>query len=79
MVIVRLKQPVMEHRVRTRDFDTWLNAAPKSPAEMVLKKPLARTLRSLGFDGDLIREGKTVGDFVGVSIIFADIWYWSLN
>jgi hypothetical protein len=40
MVIVRLKQPVMEHRVRTRDFETWLNVAPKSPAEMVLKNRL---------------------------------------
>jgi hypothetical protein len=40
MVTVRVKQPVMEHRVRTRDFETWLNAAPKSPAEMVLKNRL---------------------------------------
>jgi hypothetical protein len=40
MVIVRLKQPVMEHSVRTRDFETWLNAAPKSPAKMVLKNRL---------------------------------------
>ena len=40
MVIVRLKQPVMEHRVRTRDFETWLNPAPKSPADMVLKNRL---------------------------------------
>lgn len=46
---------------------------------MVLKNPLARTLQSLGFDHDLIREGKTVGDFVGVSIIFGDIRYWSVN
>ena len=30
-VLVRMKQPEMEHRVRTRDFETWLRAAPKSP------------------------------------------------
>jgi hypothetical protein len=38
------KQPVMEHRVRTRDFEIWLNAAPKSPAEMVLKNRLRKLL-----------------------------------
>jgi len=44
LVTVRVKQPVMEHRVRTRDFETWLEAAPKSPAEMVLKKRLRELL-----------------------------------
>ena len=31
-------------RVRTRDFETWLNSAPKSPAEMVLKNRLRELL-----------------------------------
>jgi hypothetical protein len=44
LVTVRVKQPVMEHRVRTRDFETWLDAAPKSPAEMVLKNRLRKLL-----------------------------------
>jgi hypothetical protein len=46
MVTVRVKQPVMEHRVRARDFETWLNAAPKSPTEMVLKNRLRELLNS---------------------------------
>ena len=41
---VRVKQPEMEHRVRTRDFETWLNSAPKSPAEMTLKNRLRELL-----------------------------------
>lgn len=40
LVTVRVKQPVTEHRVRIRDFQTWLNSTPKSPAEMVLKNRL---------------------------------------
>jgi hypothetical protein len=44
LVTVRVKSPVMEHRVRTRDFETWLNASPKSPAEMVLKNRLRELL-----------------------------------
>jgi hypothetical protein len=44
LVTVRVKQPVMEHRVRTRDFETWLNAPPKSPAEMMLKNRLRELL-----------------------------------
>jgi hypothetical protein len=41
---VRVKQPEMEHRVRTRDFETWLNSAPKSPAELARKNRLRELL-----------------------------------
>lgn len=41
---VRVKQPEMEHRVRTRDFEKWLEAAPRSPAEMALKSRLRALL-----------------------------------
>jgi hypothetical protein len=45
-VTVRVKQPETEHQVKTRDFEAWLNSAPKSPAEMPLKNRLRRLLDS---------------------------------
>ena len=42
---VRVKQPGMEHRVRTRDFESWLESAPRSPAEMALKSRLRALLK----------------------------------
>jgi hypothetical protein len=45
-VIVRIKQPEMEHRVLIRDFENWLESAPRSPAEMVLKTRLRGLLGS---------------------------------
>jgi hypothetical protein len=44
LLTVRVKHPVMEHRVRIRDFEAWLDSAPKSPTEMVLKKRLRELL-----------------------------------
>src|SRR6266851_6862147 len=37
-VVVRIKQPEVEHTVRIRDFRNWLEASGRSPAEMALKK-----------------------------------------
>lgn len=45
---VRVKQPEMEHQVRTRDFQRWLESAPRSPAEMALKSRLRVLLRREG-------------------------------
>jgi hypothetical protein len=42
---VRVKQPEMEHRVRTRDFESWLESASRSPAEMALKSRLRDLLK----------------------------------
>jgi len=39
-VVVRIKQPEMEHKVLIRDFENWLESAPRSPAEMTLKTRL---------------------------------------
>ena len=39
-VVVTIKSAEVEHRVRIRDFQTWLESAPKSPAEMALKRRL---------------------------------------
>ena len=38
--VVRIRQPAVEHRVQIREFYNWLEAAGKSPAEMVLKSRL---------------------------------------
>ena len=39
-VLVRIRQPEVEHRVQIRDFYNWLEGAGKSPAEMALKSRL---------------------------------------
>jgi hypothetical protein len=36
-VVVTINQPQVEHRVRIKDFENWLDSAGKSPAEMALK------------------------------------------
>ena len=43
-ITVMVKQPEVEHKVRLRDFRTWLEAAPRSPAEMALKSRLRALL-----------------------------------
>jgi hypothetical protein len=39
-VLVKIMPPAVEHRVRIRDFASWLDSVGKSPAEMLLKKRL---------------------------------------
>jgi hypothetical protein len=39
-VVVIINQPQVEHRVRIKDFENWLESAGKSPAEMALKSRL---------------------------------------
>ena len=39
-VVVTIKQPEVEHRVRIKDFENWLDSAGRSPAEMALKSRL---------------------------------------
>jgi hypothetical protein len=39
-VVVTIKQAEIEHRVRIKDFENWLDSAGKSPAEMALKNRL---------------------------------------
>jgi hypothetical protein len=45
-VVVTTKPAEVEHRVRIKDFQTWLDAAPRSPAEMALKRRLKEILGS---------------------------------
>ncbi len=44
LFVVRVKQPEIEHKVRAQDFENWLAAATKSPAEMALKERLRKVL-----------------------------------
>lgn len=44
-VTVRIKQAELEHTVRTRDFEKWLESTPRSPAEMALRNRLRTLLK----------------------------------
>ena len=46
LLVVRIKQPEVEHQVLIKDFEQWLNSNPKSPAEMSLKSRLRELLES---------------------------------
>jgi hypothetical protein len=43
-ITVVVKQPEVEHRVRMRDFEAWLDSNGRSPAEMALKSRLRELL-----------------------------------
>ena len=44
-VTVAVKQPEVEHKVRIRDFEAWLESNGRSPAEMALKSRLCELLQ----------------------------------
>ena len=43
-ITVKVKRAEIEHTVRVQDFERWLEASPRSPAEMVLKNRLRELL-----------------------------------
>jgi hypothetical protein len=43
-ISVKVKHPEIEHTVRVQDFERWLEASPRSPAEMILKNRLRELL-----------------------------------
>ena len=43
-ISVEVKHPETEHVVRVQDFERWLEASPRSPAEMALKNRLRELL-----------------------------------
>jgi hypothetical protein len=43
-ISVKIKHPEIEHTVRVQDFERWLDASPRSPAEMILKNRLRELL-----------------------------------
>ena len=43
-IVVKVKHPEIEHTVHVQDFERWLEASPRSPAEMILKNRLRELL-----------------------------------
>ena len=43
-ILVKVKHPETEHMLRVQDFERWLEASPRSPAEMILKNRLRELL-----------------------------------
>ena len=43
-ISVKVKHPEVEHTVRVQDFERWLEASPRSPAEMTFKNRLRELL-----------------------------------
>src|SRR5216684_1817826 len=39
-VTIAVKQPEVEHKIRIKDFENWLDSAARSPADMALKSRL---------------------------------------
>jgi hypothetical protein len=37
-ITVKVKHPEIEHMVRVQDFERWLEASPRSPAEMMIAR-----------------------------------------
>ncbi len=44
-ITVVVKQPEIEHKVRIRDFERWLESEGRTPAEMSLKSRLRELLK----------------------------------
>jgi hypothetical protein len=44
-ITIVVKQPEVEHTVRMRDFEAWLQSNGRSPAEMVLESRLRELLK----------------------------------
>jgi hypothetical protein len=54
-ITIAVKEPEVEHKVRIRDFQTWLASNGKSPAEQALKSDL-RALFKGGTEDKLARR-----------------------
>ena len=50
-IVVVVRQPGVEHKVRVREFEQWLESQGRTPAEMSLKHRLQELLRSPGRKG----------------------------
>jgi len=45
-ITVAVRQPEVEHKVRVRDFEQWLEAQGRTPAEMSLKSRLRELMKT---------------------------------
>jgi hypothetical protein len=43
-IVVKVKHPEIEYAIRVQDFERWLEANPRFPAEMILKNRLRELL-----------------------------------
>ncbi|MGO9266497.1 MAG: hypothetical protein ACLQBA_16715 [Candidatus Binataceae bacterium] len=50
-IVVVVRQPGVEHKVRVRDFEQWLESQGRTPAEMSLKHRLQELVRKPGGKG----------------------------
>jgi hypothetical protein len=55
-ITIAVKEPQVEHKVRIRDFESWLASNGKSPAEQALKTDL-RALFDTGMEEKPPRQG----------------------
>jgi|SRR5271166_1719673 len=46
MLVVTAKQPEVEHKIRMRDFEHWLESEGRTPAEVALKNRVRELLKS---------------------------------
>ena len=45
VITVKVKQPEVEHKVQVGDLEKWLDAHPRSPAEMSMKNRIRELLQ----------------------------------
>ncbi len=45
-ITISVKEPEVEHTIRTKDFENWLSSNGKSPAEQALKSDLRGLLQT---------------------------------
>ena len=45
VITVKIKEAEIEHRVRVRDFEAWLDRTNKSPGEMIRRQPIRDRLK----------------------------------
>ena len=50
-IVVVVRQPGVEHKVRVREFEQWLESQGRTPAEMSLKHRLRELVRRPGGKG----------------------------
>jgi hypothetical protein len=55
-ITIAVKEPQVEHKIRIRDFESWLASNGKSPAEQALKTDL-RALLNAGIEEKPGRRG----------------------
>jgi hypothetical protein len=58
-VLVVVRHPVVEHRVRVQEFERWLESQGRSPAEVSLKNRLRELLRPDAASSGSVATGRS--------------------